>query len=371
VGIPRYINIYRYNPTRGLCSPLGGYVLLNIDRDNMRKNLLLLILLLALLGEACSANRANPNCAMAEHVVGENNSFQLLWSKSSIYVLPSVSNPTIQGISSRIFVGVQNSYYGASKVIAFDTKTGDPLWQQNVNLSMTMLADSENLYVGDYNRIIVYDPQTGDLTKEIKFPKVGVVHNIYSDEKNLYANTGNGTWLTYNINAGTADISEPLLPYTPFIRENEILYLIDAEGFKALQTETETTLWKYPIDEPINIQPLFTNDLIIITTQIGSLHVLNKETGELLWRSDAHVISNIAAHSSQLYFLTGEGYLAVVDKSDGREIEKLAFLPASFDMSNSDRIVGGYNVWIDPQDNIIVVSLGDSCQLMAFKLELS
>jgi outer membrane protein assembly factor BamB len=333
------------------------------------KNLLLLISLFAILGEACSATRANPNCAQGEHELVENSHFQLLWKKSNVYSLHSTFNPMIQGTSQRVYAGVQIRDFSGT-IAAYDIKTGSSLWQQTFSLPVNLLVSDTNLYVGEYNKLVVHDVETGNPKKEINLPKVGTIQNIYASGENLYISTGNGSWVVYNANKDEAEISEPLLPYAPFVIENEILYTNDVEGFKAVDTNTQSVLWKYSVDDIINPHPLFTSDKIIVPTQNGRVYALNKNTGDLLWSQDFDLISNLAADSFHLFFLSKAGFLKVVDLGTGQEIQSLGFSPATFQTSTSDTIVGGYNIWVDSESEIAVVSLGYSCQLMALQLNL-
>ena len=335
----------------------------------MNKNSILTMLVFIILVNACSNLGTKQNCEKTEHKIVNNHRFQLLWSKSNVYALQSAFNPMIQGVASTFFIGVQDSSYDSS-VVAFETKTGNMLWQHTINLPTSMLANGTSLYVGDYNKIEVYDLRTGYWEKEISIPNVGVVQNIYSNEQNLYIRTGNGSWVVYDMNDEAVELSGPLLSYTPFLIENEILYLHDIEGIKALDTRTQTVIWKYKIAESINVHPTFTKDTVIVSSSSGNIYNVDKKTGNLIWRLDADTISNVAVDTSRLYFLTKDGYLRVFDVISGQEIEKLEFSPASFQLSTSDKLVGGYNVWVDSQNEIVILSLGDSCQLMALKTEM-
>jgi outer membrane protein assembly factor BamB len=342
----------------------------------MKKNLLLLILLFTILGEACSATglvpRANSSCAQVEHEIVGNSHFQLLWSKSDISLFGNESNPLMQGTNANVFIAAIDSNYNSPRIFAFDTKTGDLLWHQKYTPPATIFTNNVNLYIGNYDNIQEYDLQTGQLIKEVRFPNVGLVENMYFNDEFLYALTSSGRWLTYNINSQVSSLSEPLLPYTPFIIENGILYLHDVEGFKAIETNTQTVLWKYSIDEQINIHPLFINDMIIVRTRSGSIYQINKKTGDLVWMLDAHTISNVAIDTSRAYFLTSDGYLKVLDQKSGQEIQTLEFSPASFTVNSPtlDKPIGAYDIWVDSQNGILVLSLGDSCQLKAFKINL-
>jgi outer membrane protein assembly factor BamB len=160
------------------------------------------------------------------------------------------------------------------------------------------------------------------------------------------------------------------LPYTPFLIEDRILYLNELGTYKAKDTETQSILWEYSLNEATHVHPLITENMIIISAERGSIYGLDKSTGNLLWKLDEHVISNVASNKSQLYFLTTDGFLKVLDVNSGQEITKLEFTPTSFEPNSppSGNIIGAYDIWVDSQNEIIVVSFGDSCQLMAFKL---
>jgi outer membrane protein assembly factor BamB len=352
---------------------LGGYIVQNIALGDMKNKPLLLILLFAIFIQACSATSTIPgagqSCTQPEHDIVDNSHFKLLWEKSGIYTLPSNANPTIQGLPPRIFIGVQNSN-NESAVIAFDIGTGNSLWQEPVTLPVNILASGDTLYVGSYNKLTAHDPETGNLIQAIDFPKVGTINNMYSSGQYLNMSTGNGSWIVYDTKNDDSEISEPLLPYVPFLHENEILYINDAEGFKALDANTRSILWQHQIDDPINSHPLFTSDVIVLSTETRQVYVLNRHNGDLIWSHNFSIISNLATDSAYLYFLTPTGELKVIDIQNGQEIQSLSFLPASFQISTSSTMRSGYNIWVDPNGEILVLSLGDSCQLMTFRLGL-
>jgi outer membrane protein assembly factor BamB len=335
----------------------------------MKHTSILLILSFAFVIAACSAIPESQNCGQLKHSVVNNPHYQLLWSKSDISVFGNISVPLMQGIDSHVFVAARISNDDSSRILAIDTNAGNIIWHQNYTPPATIFTDNVNLYVGNYDNIQEYVPMTGQLLKEANFPNVGLIKNMYFNGQNLYALTSSGRWLTYNFNNEESSLSEPLLPYTPFIIENGILYLHDVEGFRAIETNTQKVLWKFQIDEQINIHPLITNDIIIVSTSKGNIYVIDKKTGDLVWTLEAHTISNVAIDATRLYFLTKEGYLKVLDQNSGQEIQKLEFLPASFNLNSpsSDTIIGAYDIWVDSLNNIVVVSLGDSCQLMGIK----
>jgi outer membrane protein assembly factor BamB len=261
-----------------------------------------------------------------------------------------------------------------SEIVALDTQSGEMKWQRNVNLPVTIVTSDTSLYMGSYDYIQEYDPQTGKVVRGTSFPNVGNIYDLFINDQTLYAYSSSNRWLIYNLEDHTSDVFERFMPYTPFIIDNGILYVYDSEGFKAIKTESGETLWRHPINamtEPINSHPLFVGNMIIILSITGNIYTLDKENGNLIWKSEANVLSNIAADASQLYFLTKDGYLKVLNIGDGQELQKLQISSTPFGVNSprSDIAIGVYNIWADSQNQTVVFSLGDSCQLIALKLK--
>lgn len=332
---------------------------------------ILVAVILVFLSGACSAVQQSYSCLITEHKPADNSYFHLLWSRSGITVYPDRFVSLMQGVDSKVFVVTgKDIEYGGSKILALDTLSGNVLWHRDVILPSGIITSNSQLYMGLDDKIEVMDPHTGNSVKVIEVPKVGSIYNIFATEHNLYASTKSGRWLNYNIDDGTYNLSEPFLPYVPFLVENKILYFSEAGIYKARDTETQSILWEYPLNETVHVHPLITDTMIIILGQSGSIYGLDKIIGNLLWKVDADAISNVAVDGTQIYFLTTDGYLKVLDMNNGQEIAKLEFAPASFEpnSSPSGNIIGAYNLWVDSQRDVVVVSFGDSCQLIALKV---
>lgn len=281
----------------------------------------------------CSPLPIIAGCKSTERFVADSSDLKILWSKSNVSVYDDPFNPLLQGVKSIVFAVIQSPDYSSSKIIALDTLSGNLLWESKVVLPATIVTSDSSLYMGIYDKIQEYDAFTGRLVKEATFPNVGAIYNIFYNQQSLFALTNSGRWLTYDVKQNTSELSEPFLPYTPFIVDNEILYSYDPEGIKATAIQSKVNLWKYPIAEAINIHPLFTDTMLIILSQTGSIYALNKENGNLIWKSDKNVISNIATDASQLYFLTSDGYLNVVGISNGQEIQRVEVSPTGFEVN--------------------------------------
>jgi len=336
----------------------------------MKQRFTLILIVITILCTSCSPASRIESCKVPERNIAATPNFKLLWSESNISVHSDPLNPSLDGLNSTVFAVIYKTYT-SSQIMALDVRSGEMKWQRNVNLPVTIVASDTSLYMGSYDTLHEYDSQTGNVVRETNFPNIGNIYNMFVNDQTLYALSSSGQWLIYNLEDNTSELSERFLPYTPFITDNGILYLRDSEGFKATKIETGETLWRQPIDEPINLHPLFVDNMIIILSETGNIYALDKESGNLIWKLGTNVLSNVAADTSRLFFLTKDGYLKVLDIGDGQELQNLQIssTPFSVNSPRSDIAIGVYNIWADSQDQTVIFSLGDSCQLMALKLD--
>lgn len=341
----------------------------------MKQKFWLILTLTTILSTACSPDSRIASCIVSERNLLETPNFKPLWSESNTFVVYSnAQDPALAGLNSTVFAVVHRRNGIPSEIVALDTQSGEMKWQKKVNLPVTIVTSDTSLYMGSYDYIQEFDPQTGKVVSGTSFPNIGNIYNLFVNDQTLFALSSSGQWLNYNLEDHTSNLSERFLPYTPFMIDNGILYSDDSEGIKATHIESEETLWRYPVNaitDPINIHPLFIDSMIILLSERGNIYSLDKENGNLIWRSDANVLSNLAADTSQLYFLTKDGYFKVLNIDDGKELQQLEISSTPFAVNSprSDIAIGGYNLWADSQGQTVIFSLGDSCQLIALRLE--
>src|SRR5919108_523093 len=122
-------------------------------RSLMKKVLILVISIAAVLSGACVHGQPTYDCSNLEHMPIDNPHFQLLWSRSGIVIRPHHSDTLMQGIVSRVFVVTgEDTEYGGSKILAFDTQSGKALWQRDVTLPASIITSDSQLYTGLYDR---------------------------------------------------------------------------------------------------------------------------------------------------------------------------------------------------------------------------
>ena len=277
-------------------------------------------------------------------------------------------DPMIVGIPGRIFLGTQDPNYGPSNVTALDSLTGNTLWQQRVSLPVSILTGDNNFYVGEDDDIISYNSGTGQVMHELTLPNIGPFYRMYFSEENIFALTGTSRYVIYNVSSGSTNLSQPYIASAPYIMQSGVLYLGNIEGLQAQDTSTKQILWTYKpnFNEPSSkMKPLFTRDHVITLTTLGSIYAINKKTGVLNWKIGANAIGNVASDGTNLYFLASDGFLVVIDEATGIVIGRVAFSNGPFTIGDT----AGYNIWVDSQNKIVVASFGDSCQLIALKME--
>lgn len=102
----------------------------------------------------------------------------------------------------------------------------------------------------------------------------------------------------------------------------------------------------------------------------GEICAVDISTGQLLWRSDLGVISNVVVSDKAVFVLVESGNLLALNPITGQEIPalRISFENKPFILYSTRTSAGGYFLAYDNENHILFVALGDSRQLFAFKL---
>ena len=118
--------------------------------------------------------------------------------------------------------------------------------------------------------------------------------------------------------------------------------------------------------------PIFTEDKLFLRNGAdfsGTAYALDPTTGELLWEIP-NIVGNLIYSPDKhlIYALHKDGNLLAVDENNGKETVIATFSPSPFIfLDGTDP--GAYQLAYDADERILVVYLGDSRQLFAFKVE--
>jgi outer membrane protein assembly factor BamB len=220
------------------------------------------------------------------------------------------------------------------------------------------------------NTIKTYNTTSGDSIWEADTPFAGKFITITFLNEKIFLYSSNNSFFILDSTGRVLKSTDPYYFPMPYIVGDDVTYAGD-NGIVALETQTGNIIWRAKIEGSYS-EPYFLEDNIYLRTgdsvMPGSVYAIDKSNGKILWRNDAKVISNLCSLGENLYFLTLDGYLMVVDRQTGSEVEKLEFSPHPFVLPTAEWRLGGYYVASDPTNNIIAVSLGDSYQLFALKI---
>lgn len=130
--------------------------------------------------------------------------------------------------------------------------------------------------------------------------------------------------------------------------------------------EIEKVLWQREFDQRVLfLPPVMSNHIIIGRTGevIGNVFGLDSVSGDILWESDDVVYSNVIADRGIVYFLTEQAELKAVDAQTGQIIASVQFVPDAA----QEHLTQSYLYSVAASNGIVVVYLGDSRQLFAFR----
>lgn len=226
---------------------------------------------------------------------------------------------------------------------------------------------------GQNNKLSLFAYSTGNLIEEIPVPQVGIIESFYQRDGKDYLYGSSGRFIIFDASAKKVVTStDPNFEEHIFLIDNNVSYSHKGNSLIAFNLGTNTIAWQVEIDEPF-ANPLFGEGMIFIRTgnpiYSGNIYAINESTGAVVWKKEVGIISNIEAQNSKLYFLTVDGFLNILDQQSGQVIARIQFTAAPFLISSSQSAIGGYYVSVDADNKIIIVAVGDSCQLMALKLE--
>jgi outer membrane protein assembly factor BamB len=309
----------------------------------------------------------SPN-SKVRHILSETSFADIAWSKDNIMTDIDKNSATLLSAPNRIIsLSVQ-----PKTIYAFDSSTGEIIWEQNGGLPNVIATQDTVLYASYLNIIQAYDTTTGKSIWNANTPYAGTFLTINFLDNNIFLRSSNSSFFILDSHGQLLKSTDPYYFPMPYIVGDDITYADNDNGILALETKTGNIIWQTNIEGAYYTGPYFLENNIYLRTGSsvipGSVYAIDKDSGEILWRNDADAISNLCSLGDNLYFLTLDGYLMVLDRETGLEVAKLEFSPRPFILPTAEWRLGGYYVTSDPTNDIIAVSLGDSYQVFALKI---
>lgn len=299
-------------------------------KQNTRDILLLFVIALVIIVAIVMKSPNDEGYLWASPVTSHQSTVAELWSSSSIFIDDNWHQPLISANNNRLIVLGSDNSTQAESVLAFDGKSGQPIWNAS-HRGFTITTTESKVIVGGISRVTALDIQNGS-----------------------------ALWST-GVRANVVDIiprDERLYVYGVSVRK----YILDVSNGSVLETFEKP----YSIEEEPSI-----GDIAYTFDGNGNIIATDKPNNQVLWRNKANAISNLAVTDTFIYALGDDGSLLRFDTQTGQKENWLLFSPASFATRSEQTTSFAYYVAIDRSTNILFVYLGDSAQLFAFQLPIA
>jgi outer membrane protein assembly factor BamB len=315
----------------------------------IKSYMLIFILVILLIG--CAYNpEPGWKPAQTTHDAILSGTLQMLWVRPEVFIEISWGDINLAASDDRVIILGSLDIGENSGVNALDVFNGDPVWKTDPIPPSTLFVNQNELYVGEAgggSRITSYDLDTGEVSWSRIFLISSGVESLIVYKNQLHAYIAPDMHKVLNTSNGKTVFS--ILPKSPPFIDSTIC--------------GET----YQI-------PVYTDDTIYYRTgkdiEMGKVCALDITTGELRWKSDLNVVSNVIATDDEVFILVESGDLIALNPANGEEIStlKVSFSNKPFILYSPKVEVGGYFVAYDTEKNILLTYLGDSRQLFAFQV---
>lgn len=229
--------------------------------------------------------------------------------------------PSIDELSSRIYLGVSNSNF-----FAIDYLTGKVKWNvicdAPIESSAVITSDRKLVFITKNGTLYGFDIAT-DIAHtspgwKVSFGEVSLKSVAIDDNNHIIFGTDKGNVYKVKLNSNGTTTTLWKVPIStsinssPVIDAQGFIYIGDEEGFfSKLNPETGATIWKFNAKAPIRSTPAITDfGSINLATQSGTVFSLT-QTGKVRWRYsvNAPISANILYIDNLIYLGTEEGDL--------------------------------------------------------------
>ncbi|MFT3893708.1 MAG: PQQ-binding-like beta-propeller repeat protein [Anaerolineales bacterium] len=264
-----------------------------------------------------------------------------LWMRDNIFIDPD-EHQMITANGKLIFIGNEDATR-PSCLIALDTISGTAEWNKYCGPSKINLAtSSSSVFVGEVGYVIAVNADTGERIWSTYLPFTRSVTKTLVINKTLYVDT---------------------------VSKN--LFLLDTETGNILNTISyefdDVPIWSdKKMDLEIVGNDMYFDKLPRLPGGEGKVSSIDKLSGTERWSVNVSMSSRANASSLGIFLLASDGWLLQLDPITGAKKQVVQFAPAPLKWSATRQY--GYHVAVDAENRLLIVYLGDSAQLFAFRL---
>jgi len=301
-----------------------------------------------------------------------------IWSLTNIYTEQADYMPKMVASAGKVLFVGSMSNAEEHRLICLDGSSGEVVWERGdpEHKEPGRLSAISSIPLGLYTgytgvpSVKKLDLSTGHVLWSQSLPGRGLLYMFVIGNEVQVSTTLE--WFS-KLNAENGEVIEKIHDRGILISTSQITVSpILMNELQAEETATGKLIWRVSLDRELRMAPLFTEDVIYLRSgrTMGSLYAVQRSTGNILWKTDNIVISNITISPSKklAYVLTRDGKLLGIDTDSGVITTLIEFSNGPFALNGED-IVGGYELAYDQTTRSLFILLGDSRQLFAFKEE--
>ncbi len=295
--------------------------------------LIIAFIVLAIEAKLYPANWAG---ALTTHTLVQQDTshLELLWVQT-VFTDNGYSRRQLAATEGNVFFIGSLSQRGASGLVALDGETGHKRWR--VSDSETVDVGPEMVYVNYRNSIVAYS-LTGEKVWQTRLFRARHISYFNAVDGKLYVDTGG----YYILDALTGE----LLDNPTYLNPEMAIYY----GNTAVFMGQHVFRGGENIHESLAV-------------------AINRQTRDILWRTENNVISNVAATESLAFVITYEDELLIMDAKTGKLLERIQIEPSiNFFVRETQPYTRVYQLAVDQATQTLYVLLGDSNQLFAFRI---
>ncbi len=289
-----------------------------------------------------------------------------LWTVHNLYAPSNFGDPEICATNTGVaLAGFRGSPHRAG-VLLLDATSGEQVWART-GLGVWRVACSPDAVFLAWNYSIWRrNPTSGRAEWHRTVGVPGDIIHLHQAGGNLYVWTRPDD-ATMVLDAVTGDIA-PL----PTVNDGRALLLVQTDavfaGYGSLSffdSDAGQPRWRAVLNGGIYETPFFTDSAVYVRTgeTLGTVHALDRSSGEILWSTDRNIRSNLLVSSESLYVLTNQGQLQSIDPISGQPTTLLTFQPAHLPVGGD---LGGYYLALSEEPHRLYIYLGYTGELMAF-----
>lgn len=315
--------------------------------------------------------------------------FEQLWVKSRVSNNYSTHQGGVHldatGKYAFLLGSLEENKAGNLALTKLDLLTGDIEWFKFKPLSLsegaasTIDIDSDFIYIGfdgtqkisgdttfGAGKVRAYDTDSGNMAWSKVVPGARGVDTLVATNSTVSVD-GAFSSSNYLLTAETGDVlGATEKPNFVWFTDDGISYERNKSfPFQARDIKTNEIIWQNTDGYYPSQPPTLTESVIVArsgdTKFLGTVFAVDNATGDLIWEYK-DVLSNVTVDSSTAFFLTSDIKLIAIDIETGEILDQMVFTSNLIQDGTSD-----IHYFVAASNNIVLVYLGDSQQLFAFR----